>query len=122
MVQLRGMGSLSDLAGMLPGVKASDLEGASLDGAMFRHMEAIITSMTPAEREEPKLLNFSRKKRIAAGSGTQVADINRLLRQFEALQALTRQFSGGKMPKNLRRMMGKKGGRGMMGGLPGLPF
>ena len=121
MVQLKGMGSLSDIAGMLPGVKASDLEGAALDGKALQRMEAIITSMTPYERENPSILNSSRKKRIAAGSGTQVVDVNRLLKQFEMLQAMTKQFSGGKMPRNLRKMMGKKGG--MMPGMGrGFPF
>ena len=120
MKQLKNMGSLSDIAGMLPGVKASDLEGASMDEKLLQRMEAIILSMTPAEREDPKLLNSSRKKRIAAGSGTQVVDINRLLKQFDMLQAMTKQFSGGKLPKNLRRMMGKKG-RGMPG-MGGMPF
>ena len=121
MVQLKGMGSLSDIAGMLPGVKASDLEGATLDGKALQRMEAIITSMTPYERENPSILNSSRKKRIAAGSGTQVVDINRLLKQFEMLQAMTKQFSGGKMPRSLRKMMGKKGG--MMPGMGrGFPF
>ena len=117
MKQLKNMGSLADIAGMLPGVKASDLEGASMDEKLLQRMAAIIRSMTPAEREDPKLLNSSRKKRIAAGSGTQVVDVNRLLKQFEMLQAMTKQFSGGKLPKNLRKMMGKKG-RGM----PGMPF
>ncbi|MCH1979516.1 signal recognition particle protein [Lawsonibacter sp. OA9] len=121
MVQLKGMGSLSDIAGMLPGVKASDLEGAALDGKALQRMEAIITSMTPYERENPSILNSSRKKRIAAGSGTQVVDVNRLLKQFEMLQAMTKQFSGGKMPRSLRKMMGKKGG--MMPGMGrGFPF
>ncbi|WP_435321880.1 signal recognition particle protein [Muriventricola aceti] len=121
MVQLKGMGSLSDIAGMLPGVKASDLEGAALDGKALQRMEAIITSMTPYERENPSVLNSSRKKRIAAGSGTQVVDVNRLLKQFEMLQAMTKQFSGGKMPRSLRKMMGKKGG--MMPGMGrGFPF
>ena len=121
MVQLKGMGSLSDIAGMLPGVKASDLEGAALDGKALQRMEAIITSMTPYERENPSILNSSRKKRIAAGSGTQVVDVNRLLKQCEMLQAMTKQFSGGKMPRSLRKMMGKKGG--MMPGMGrGFPF
>ena len=121
MVQLKGMGSLSDIAGMLPGVKASDLEGAALDGKALQRMEAIITSMTPYERENPSILNSSRKKRIAAGSGTQVVDVNRLLKQFEMLQAMTKQFSGGKMPRSLRKLMGKKGG--MMPGMGrGFPF
>ena len=125
MTQLKNMGSLTEIAGMLPGVKASDLEGATMDEKLLQRMEAIILSMTPYERENPNVLNSSRKKRIAAGSGTQVVDVNRLLKQFEMLQAMTKQFSGGKLPKNLRKMMGKKGGRGGfpgMGGMPGMPF
>ena len=121
MKQLKNMGSLTEIAGMLPGVKASDLEGAAMDDKLLQRMEAIILSMTPAEREDPKLLNSSRKKRIAAGSGTQVVDINRLLKQFDMLQAMTKQFTGGKMPKNLRKMMGKKG-RGGFPGMGGMPF
>ena len=121
MKQLKNMGSLTEIAGMLPGVKASDLEGANMDSKQLQRMEAIILSMTPAEREDPKLLNSSRKKRIAAGSGSQVVDVNRLLKQFEMLQAMTKQFTGGKMPKNLRKMMGKKG-RGGFPGMGGMPF
>lgn len=123
MAQLKNMGSLSEIAGMLPGVKASDLVGASMDDGMLQRMEAIILSMTPYERENPSVLNSSRKKRIAAGSGTQVVDVNRLLKQFEMLQTITRQFSGGKMSRNMRKMMGRRGGfPGMGGGMPGLPF
>ncbi len=118
MSQLKNMGSLTDIAGMLPGVKASDLEGATMDEKLLQRMEAIILSMTPYERENPNVLNSSRKKRIAAGSGTQVVDINRLLKQFEMLQTMTKQFSGGKLPRNMRKMMGKKGGFPGMGGLP----
>jgi len=121
MKQLKNMGSLTEIAGMLPGVKASDLEGVGMDQKLLQRMEAIILSMTPAEREDPKLLNSSRKKRIAAGSGSQVVDVNRLLKQFEMLQAMTKQFTGGKMPKNLRKMMGKKG-RGGFPGMGGMPF
>ena len=121
MTQLKKMGSLSDIIGMIPGIKASDLEGVGMDDGMLRQMEAIILSMTPYERENPNVLNSSRKKRIAAGSGTQVVDVNRLLKQFEMLQAMTKQFSGGKMPRSLRKMMGKKGG--MMPGMGrGFPF
>ena len=123
MAQLKNMGSLTDIAGMLPGVKASDLEGATMDEKLLQRMEAIILSMTPYERENPSVLNSSRKKRIAAGSGTQVVDVNRLLKQFDMLQAMTKQFAGGKMPRNMRKMMGKKGGfPGMGGKMPGLPF
>ena len=133
MAQLKKMGSLSDIIGMIPGIKASDVEGVGMDDGMLRQMEAIILSMTPYERENPNVLNSNRKKRIAAGSGTQVVDVNRLLKQFDMLQTMTKQFSGGKMPRNMRKMM-KKGGKGGMGGLggmmpgmgggkfPGLPF
>ena len=125
MSQLKKLGSISDIMGMLPGVKASDLEGATMDEKLLQRMEAIILSMTPHERENPNVLNSSRKKRIAAGAGVQVVDVNRLLKQYEQLQALTKQFMGGKLPRNMRKMMGKKGGKGGfpgMGGMPGMPF
>ncbi len=124
MAQIKNMGSLSDIAGMIPGIKASDLEGATMDDKLLQRMEAIILSMTPYERENPSVLNSSRKKRIAAGSGTQVADVNRLLKQFEMLQTMTKQFAGGgKMPRGMRKLMGKRGGfPGMGGGMPGMPF
>ena len=133
MAQLKKMGSLTDLAGMIPGVKASDLEGVNMDDKVFQRMEAIILSMTPYERDNPGVLNSSRKKRIAAGCGLQVVDVNRLLKQFEMLQSMTRQFTGGKMPRSMRKMMGKKGKGGfpgmggggfpgMGGGMPGMPF
>ena len=117
LVQIKGMGSLSDIAGMLPGMNAKALEGASVDENALARTEAIILSMTPAERENPSLLNNSRKKRIAAGSGTQVVDINRLLKQFDMMQQMTKQFSG----KQMKRM-GKRGKMGKLGKLPGLPF
>ena len=116
MVQLRGMGDLSELVGMLPG--ASKLGDITVDEAGLAKTEAIILSMTPEERENPSLLNSSRKKRIAAGSGTQVVDINRLLKQFDMIQQLTRQMAGGKMPKGLGMGRGGLFGRGKMKGLP----
>lgn len=122
MKQLKNMGSLTELAGMLPGVKASDLEGATMDEKVLGRMEAIILSMTPYERENPNVLNSSRKRRVAAGAGVQVVDVNRMLKQYDLLQSMTRQFTGGKMPKNLRRMMGKRGGKGGFPGLGGMPF
>ena len=114
LVQIKGMGSLTDIAGMLPGMNGKALEGAAIDEKALARTEAIILSMTPAEREDPSLLNNSRKKRIAAGSGTQVVDINRLLKQFEMMQQMTKQLSGKQM-KRLGRL-------GKMGKLPGLPF
>ncbi|MEG2119212.1 MAG: signal recognition particle protein, partial [Pseudoflavonifractor sp.] len=115
LVQIKGMGSISDLAGMLPGMNAKALEGATVDEKALSRTEAIILSMTPKERDNPELLNNSRKKRIAAGSGTQVVDINRLLKQFDMMQQMTRQLAGGKMKK-----MGKMGRMGKMPG--GFPF
>ena len=120
--QIKNMGSLSDIASMLPGINPNDLDGAAMDEKMLAHTEAIILSMTPQEREEPKLLNSSRKKRIAAGCGLQVVDVNRLLKQFEMMQSLTKQFSGGKLPKHMRRMMGKGGKGGFPGMGGGFPF
>ena len=114
LVQLKGMGSLTDIAGMLPGMNAKALEGATVDEGALSRTEAIILSMTPAEREDPSLLNNSRKKRIAAGSGTQVVDINRLLKLFDLMQQMSRQFSG----KQMKRM----GRMGKFGKMPGMPF
>ena len=117
LVQIKSMGSLADIAGMLPGVDAKALDGANVDEKALSRTEAIILSMTPAEREDPSLLNNSRKKRIAAGSGTQVVDINRLLKQFEMMRQMTRQLSN----KQLKRM-GRMGKLGKFGKLPGMPF
>ena len=96
--QLRGMGDLSQLAGMMPGNLGRQLQGATIDEKAMAHTEAIILSMTPLERENPQILNASRKKRIAAGCGLEVVDVNRLLKQFDMMQQLTRQMSKGRMP------------------------
>ena len=96
--QLRGMGDLSQLAGMMPGQMGRQLQGAQIDEKQMAHVEAIILSMTPLERENPQILNASRKKRIAAGCGLQVVDVNRLLKQFEMMQQMVKQFSKGRMP------------------------
>ncbi|BFK87374.1 signal recognition particle protein [Pseudoflavonifractor sp. DSM 107456] len=112
LAQIKNMGSLADIAGMLPGVNAKALEGANVDERALARTEAIILSMTPAERENPSLLNNSRKKRIAAGSGTQVVDINRLLKQFEMMQQVTKQFSGGRMKRKA----------GLFGKMKGMKF
>ena len=117
MKQLRGMGDLESLAGMIPGVDAKALKGAKMDEKALSRQEAIILSMTQAERDNPAMLNSSRKKRIASGSGTSVVDVNRLLKQFEAMQQMMKQFSGKNM-KKLQKKMGKMGGGG--GGFPGL--
>jgi len=115
MAQLRNMGDLGELMGMIPGMDAKALKGAKLDEKAMARQEAIILSMTKAERENPNVLNSSRKKRIAAGSGTSVVDVNRLLKQFEAMQQMMKQLSG----KNMRKMQKKLGKMGM-GGFPGM--
>ena len=106
--QLKGMGNLSDIAGMLPGVDAKALAGAKIDEKALAHTEAIILSMTPKERDNPSIINASRKKRIAAGCGLQVVDVNRLLKQYEMMKEMTKAMSRGKVPA----MFQKRGGRG----------
>ena len=113
---IKGMGSLEELAGMIPGMDPKALGSGSINEKALAHTEAIIRSMTPAERENPSILNSSRKKRIAAGCGLNVVDVNRLIKQYEAMQQLTRALSG-KNAKKLQRMMRGKGGFGGMGGL-----
>ena len=104
--QLRGMGDLSQLAGMMPGNLGRQLQGATIDEKAMAHTEAIILSMTPLERENPQILNASRKKRIAAGCGLEVVDVNRLLKQFDMMQQLTKQMSKGRLPGMGGRMHG----------------
>ena len=104
--QLRGMGDLSQLAGMMPGNLGKQLQGATIDEKALAHTEAIILSMTPLERENPQILNASRKKRIAAGCGLEVVDVNRLLKQFDMMQQLTKQMTKGRIPGMGGRMHG----------------
>lgn len=91
MKQIRKMGPIKQIIGMLPGVgdKINDMD---IDDRQLNRLEAMITSMTPAERAKPSIINPSRKKRIAAGSGNSVADVNRLLRQFEEMQKMMKQL------------------------------
>ena len=116
MNQLKGMGDLGDLAGMIPGMDAKALKGAKMDDKLMARQEAIILSMTKAERQNPAMLNSSRKRRIAAGSGTSVVDVNRLLKQYDAMQQMVKQLSSKNM-KKLQKKMGRMGGGG---GFPGL--
>ena len=96
MGQLKNMGSLESIAAMMPGMNSAALKDAKFDEKAMAHMEAIILSMTPAEREKPEILNSSRKKRIAMGSGTSVEEINKVLKQYEQTRKLMKQFAGGK--------------------------
>ena len=92
--QMKNMGSMAEIAAMLPGNAGKALSQAKVDEKHIAHIEAIILSMTPKERENPDILNFSRKKRIAAGCGLKIEDINKLLKQFEMTQKMIKQFSG----------------------------
>ncbi len=113
MKQMKKMGGLASILGMMPGMgrQMGDIE-SMVDEKQLSRTEAIVLSMTPAERENPKLLNLSRKSRIARGAGVDIAVVNRFVKQFEQSQ---------KMMKQLPGMMGGKRGRGMFGGMK-FPF
>ena len=97
--QIKKMGSLESLLGMIPGMKPGAMKDAQIDEKALARTEAIIKSMTPAERRNPDILNGSRKKRIAAGSGTSVEQVNRLLKQFDQTKKMMKQLASGKMGK-----------------------
>jgi signal recognition particle subunit SRP54 len=99
LVQMRGMGSIEEILGMLPGFPAG-MGGLQVDGRAFTRMEAMLNSMTREEQRSPAILNGSRRQRIAKGSGTSVAEVNQLLRQFQQTQRLMRQvLQAGKKKK-----------------------
>lgn len=93
--QVRNMGSMDQLMGMIPGVKQNDLKDVKVDEKIIDRMQAIILSMTKQERDKPDIISSSRKKRIATGSGTTVEDVNKLLKQFEQVQKMIKQMAGG---------------------------
>lgn len=103
MEQMKNLGSLSSIAGMIPGLNQKALANANIDDKQMDRVAAIIKSMTPGERENPSIINSSRKQRIAAGCGMQVQDVNRLLRQFEDMQKMMKQFTGKGAKKKLAR-------------------
>ena len=113
-VQMKSMGSMEEILAQMPG--GANLKNVKLDEKAMAHTEAIILSMTPKERENPSIIGASRKKRIAAGAGLKVEDVNKLLKSFEQMQKLIKQFSGPGMGKKMKRMRGL-GGFG--GGFPG---
>ena len=113
LVQLKSMGSMDELLAQMPG--GANLKGVKVDEKAMAHTEAIILSMTPYEREHPNVIAASRKKRIAAGAGVKVEDVNRLLKSFEQMQKLIKQFSGPGMGKKMKRMQGMAG---LKGGFP----
>ena len=115
LVQLKSMGSMQDLLAQMPG--GANLKNVSLDEKQMAHTEAIILSMTPRERENPGIIGASRKKRIANGAGVRVEDVNKLMKSYDQMRQLVRQFSGPGAGKKMKRMRGL-GGFG--GGFPGM--
>lgn len=106
MQQMKKMGPLTQIMKMIPGVNAKAIDNADIDERKLDRVEAIIKSMTMRERENPSIINASRKRRIAAGSGNNVSDVNLLLKQFEQMQQMMKQFSGGGL--GMRKLKKKK--------------
>ena len=119
--QMKQMGGLSSLMDKLPAQMAAKATDADLTRAEkdVRRKEGIINSMTPAERRKPELLKASRKRRIAAGAGVQVQEVNRLLKEFEQMQEMMKKMKGGGLMKLMKKMGGMKG---LGGGMPRMPF
>ena len=109
LTQIKNMGSMQDILGMIPGM--GQMKNMQVDEKALTRVEALIQSMTPYERENPAVLNSSRKRRVALGSGQKVEDVNRLLKQFEQMQQMMKMMNG----KGKKKFMGK------MGGFPGIP-
>ncbi|OUN01565.1 MAG: signal recognition particle protein [Firmicutes bacterium ZCTH02-B6] len=106
--QVRNMGPLDQILGMIPGLAgAKQLQGLQVDEKQLKRIEAIIQSMTPEERAQPHIINGSRRRRIARGSGTSVQDVNRLLKQFEQTRALFKQLGGGRGPRRPKGMLAR---------------
>ena len=101
--QIKKMGNIKDLAGMIPGMSKA-LKDTEIEEDAFKSIEAIIYSMTPAERENPKLMNGSRRKRIADGSGTNIVEVNRLIKQFEETSKMMRMMTTGGSRKMMQMM------------------
>jgi len=106
MRQMKKMGPLQDLLKMVPGVNAQALNNVNIDERKIDRIEAMITSMTKAERANPSILNSSRKKRVADGSGTKIQEVNMFLKQFDQMQKMMKQFSN---PKKMKRFAGGLG-------------
>ena len=107
LAQLKNMGNLEQIMGMMPGVKPGALKDAKIDEKVLAHTEAIIHAMTRKEREKPEIINASRKKRIAAGSGTSVEEVNKLLRQFEQMLKMMKQFTDMGKTRQGKKMLGR---------------
>ena len=101
--QVKNMGSMQEILSMIPGINAAKLRGLQLDEKQIPRTQAIIQSMTPQERNNPSIINASRRKRIAAGSGTRIQDVNQLLKSYEDLKRMMKQMS------SMTKSKGKKG-------------
>ncbi len=101
--QIKNMGNIQDVMGMLPGMDKKALANAKVDEKAFARLEAIILSMTEKERSNPEIIKYSRKKRIAAGCGLKIEDVNRLLKQFDQMQRMMKQFSSPGAVKKMKR-------------------
>ena len=104
--QVRKMGSVQSILGMIPGLPAGKLKGLQIDDKAFDRVQAVIQSMTPEERRHPDVINGSRRKRIAAGSGSDIHAVNQLLNQFKQMQKMMKQLGSGKMPRNPFQFLG----------------
>ncbi len=113
MEQMKKMGPLEQLIGMIPGMNTAQLKDVQIDERKMLHIEAIIKSMTPGERELRDKLIPKRRERIAKGSGTTIGEVNALIKQFEQMQKMMKMMTGGKMEKQMKRM-GKMGKMGKM--------
>ncbi len=123
--QMKNLGGMGGIMGMLPGIgkMKKQIEEAGIDDSIFKRQQAIISSMTRKERKAPKILNAKRKQRVAAGSGTSVQEVNKLLKMHQQMGGMMKKMSkgkGGLMGAMGKGMMGKMMG-GLGGGMPGLP-
>jgi len=105
--QIKKMGNIKDLAAMIPGV-GKQIKDLDIDNNAFKNVEAMIDSMTPYEREHPECINMSRKRRIAAGSGNSIDEINRITKQFEQMRKVMKMMTGSKMASMAGKMAGMK--------------
>jgi signal recognition particle subunit SRP54 len=112
--QIKKMGNMKDLMGMIPGMGKA-MKDVDIQDDAFKHIEAIIQSMTPKERENPGILNNSRRMRLAKGSGTNIQEVNKLIKQFDDMKKMMKLMSN---PRNMASMMGQL--KGMKGGMPGM--
>jgi signal recognition particle subunit SRP54 len=109
MQQVKKLGSISSLLGMIPGIPSAKLRGMEVDDNAFDKIQAMISSMTAEERVHPDLINGSRRRRIAAGSGSELHAVNQLLNQFKQVQKMMKQLGSGRVPKNPFQMFGNTG-------------